>query len=279
MLGYTHELLSIASRSHGVATLGTRAVGRAVGRPLPRPQREWRPVTMHTEGDPVALMLDTFTRFLHPEVGDAAVRVLEATGARVHIVDPGCCGRPLLSQGLVEPARRRMRTALAALGPHAAAGTPVVVLEPSCWSMLVDDAARLVDDPRAEAVASVCVTFERAVLDRGLPELQALHEQAAVHAHCHARALGAGADAADLLRRVPGLEVTDSEAGCCGMAGAFGYQHPDLSRAIASQRLVPAVRDASVAAAPGTSCRHQISELGRVDALHPAQLLERALRD
>ena len=277
MLGHTHELLSAASRTSGLAGVGTRLASRIAGRSVPRPRREWRPATSRTDGDPVALMLDTFTRFLHPEIGDAAVRVLEATGARVELVDPGCCGRPLLSQGLVAQARRRVQGALDALAPFAAGGTPIVVLEPSCWSMLTDDAPTLVDDDRAAAVADACVTFERAVLDRGLPQLRPLHERVTVHAHCHTRALGAGADTAELLRRVPGLEVADSGAGCCGMAGAFGYQHPDLSRAIASQRLLPAVRDADLAAAAGTSCRHQIRELAGVDALHPAQLVERAL--
>ncbi len=277
VLGRTHELLRAGSRGHLVAPLATRVASGFAGRPLPRPRREWRPVTTRTAGDDVVLMLDTFTRYLHPEVGDAAVRVLEATGARVRIVDPGCCGRPLLSQGLVAEARRRATAALAVLAPHAAAGSPIVLLEPSCWSMLADDAPVLVDDPRAERVARACVTFERAVLGRPLPPLSPLGERVTVHAHCHARALGAGADAAELMRLVPGLEVSESGAGCCGMAGAFGYRHPEVSRAIAADRLLPAMSTATLAVAPGTSCRQQIGDLSTVRALHPAEVLATAL--
>lgn len=277
LLGHTHELLRAGSRGHVAAPLASRVASRFAGRPLPQPRREWRPATTRATGDTVALMLDTFTRYLHPEVGNAAVRVLEATGARVHIVDPGCCGRPLLSQGLVAQARRRALTALDALAPHASAGTPIVVLEPSCWSMLADDIPALVDDARAATVAGACATFERAVLDRGLPALHPVERRVTVHAHCHARALGAGGVAAELLRRVPGLEVAESGAGCCGMAGGFGYRHPDVSRAIAADRLLPAMAGVTLAAAPGTSCRHQLGELAGVATAHPAELLAEAL--
>jgi FAD/FMN-containing dehydrogenase/Fe-S oxidoreductase len=279
LLGHTHELLRAGSRAHLAAPLATRGASRLAARPLPQPRREWRPATTRTQGDDVVLMLDTFTRYLHPEVGDAAVRVLEATGARIRIVDPGCCGRPLLSQGLVAAARRRARAALDALAPHAAAGTPIVVLEPSCWSMLVDDVPLLVDDPRAAEIARACMTFERAVLARELPGLGARDARVTVHPHCHARALGAGAETVELMRRVPGLEVSESGAGCCGMAGAFGYRHPATSRAIAADRLLPALRTATLAVAPGTSCRQQIGELGGVPAVHPAEALATALSD
>ena len=277
VFGHTHELLALGSRAPTLTRIGAAIASRGIGRRVPTPVKEWRPVTTRTDGDRVVLMADTFTRFLHPEIGDAAIRVLEATGAQVTVVNPGCCGRPLLSQGLVSAARARLSHALDVLAPHTEAGTPIVCLEPSCWSMLVDDALSLTDDPRASAVAKVLVTFERAILDRGLSPLRSLGESIVVHPHCHSRALGAAADTAALLQLLPGANVSESGAGCCGMAGAFGYQHPALSQAIASRRLLNEVRNASVAAAPGTSCRHQISEFAGVTALHPAQLLERAL--
>src|SRR5690606_17109314 len=112
----------------------------------------------------VVLMADTFTRFLEPGVGDAALRVLGAAGADVRVVDPGCCGRPLLSQGYVAAARRTLRRALHRLAPHAMAGTPIVVLEPSCWSMLTDDLRRLLpDDPRVAWIADRAMTVEGAL--------------------------------------------------------------------------------------------------------------------
>jgi Fe-S oxidoreductase len=227
----------------------------------------------------VALLADTFTRFLHPEVGDAAVRVLEAAGARVRVVDPGCCGRPLLSQGLVAAARRRGRAALDRLAPEALAGRPIVTLEPSCWSMLVDDLPRLVDaDPRARWVAEACVPLERALLDLGPPGFLPVDEDVVVHAHCHARALGAGADALAVVARVPGARPRDSGAGCCGMAGAFGYRHPALSRRIGEDRLAPVARTADVVVAAGTSCREQVRDLAGRQALHPAAYLAARLR-
>ncbi|MEZ0285624.1 MAG: FAD-binding and (Fe-S)-binding domain-containing protein, partial [Thermoleophilia bacterium] len=185
LAGHAHELLALGSRFPALARLGVRVAGRVLGSPPPAPVRPWRrpSANWHTvgapngtppTGPPVALMADTFTRYLEPGVGEAALRVLAACGASVEVVDPGCCGRPLLSQGLVAPARRRARRAVARLAPHAVAGRPIVVLEPSCWSMLVDDLPRLLPgDPRARWVADAAVTFERAVIDLVPPPLAA----------------------------------------------------------------------------------------------------------
>ena len=128
-----------------------------------------------------------------------------------------------------------------------------------------------------ELVRAGAVTFERAVLDLGPPPLTERDDEIVVHAHCHARALGGGADAAAVLALIPGLTVRDSGAGCCGMAGGFGYRHPGLSRTIAGDRLVPAVSEASATVAAGTSCRHQIDELAGVRSQHPAEILASAL--
>ena len=148
-----------------------------------------------------------------------------------------------------------------------------MVLEPSCWSMLVDDLPRLVPgDPRARWVAEAAVTFERAVLDLGPPAL-APGGEVLVHEHCHAKALGGGTEGAAALAAIPGLRARDSGAGCCGMAGAFGHRHRDVSLRIAEDRLVPAVRAAELAVAAGTSCREQIRRTTGRPALHPAELL------
>jgi Fe-S oxidoreductase len=214
---------------------------------------------------------DTFTRFLHPEVGDAAVRVLAGAGARVEVRMNGCCGRPALSQGFPDLAIRQARKLLDRLAPHAMAGRPLVVLEPSCWSMLVDDLPQLLPgDPRAQWVSDVAISFERAVGDLGLAVPAT---GATVHRHCHSCALG---DDAAVAAAGPGAVTTD--AGCCGMAGAFGYLHPDESRLIGEHRLAPAVREATgPVVAAGTSCRAQIADLTGVEALHPAVHLDRLL--
>jgi FAD/FMN-containing dehydrogenase/Fe-S oxidoreductase len=281
-LGATHALLAAGSLAPPVARLGSRLGARRAGRALPAPVGRWRPPAAAGpgEGRPVALMADTFTRFLHPEVGDAALRVLAAAGARVQVVVPGCCGRPALSQGLVGQARRSLLRTLDRLAPLAMAGVPIAVLEPSCWSMLTDDGPALLEgDPRARWVADAAVPFERLVAGLGPPAGAPITGEVLLHDHCHARALGAGDDAAAALTAA-GAAVRPSGAGCCGMAGAFGYLHPALSRDIAADRLLPAVAAAGGAAvvAPGTSCRQQIAELAGVRALHPAEYLAQGLR-
>jgi FAD/FMN-containing dehydrogenase/Fe-S oxidoreductase len=276
--GHAHDLLAIGSRVPRLAALAARAAALAGAEAPPVPVRQWRAARRARRdggtGAGVVLMADTFTRYLDPGIGEAALRVLGACGARVDVVDPGCCGRPLLSQGLVGAARARARGALDRLAPHAIAGRRIVVLEPSCWSMLVDDLPRLVPgDPRARWVADAAVTFERAVAELGPPPLREQEGDPVAHEHCHARALGGGREGAAALAAIPALAMRDSGAGCCGMAGAFGYRHGDMSRAIAEDRLAPAVRSATVAVAAGTSCRAQISRTTGRAALHPAEHL------
>ncbi|MFN8121757.1 MAG: FAD-binding and (Fe-S)-binding domain-containing protein [Thermoleophilia bacterium] len=280
-LGDARRLLALGSRLPGpVLRAGAWAAGRRLGRPVPVPVPAWRPPAPDGPGARVALLADTFTMHLHPGVGDDAVAALTACGARPEVVDAGCCGRPLLSQGLADAARRRLTAMLDRLAPLAIDGVPIVVLEPSCWSMLLDDAPKLLpDDPRARWVADAVEPFERTVLRLGPDRpLAPRTGTAVVHPHCHARALGAGDEVLALARLVPGLEARPSEAGCCGMAGSFGYRHPELSRRIAEDRLLPAARTADVVVAHGTSCRQQVDDLAGVPALHPAQLIAEALR-
>ncbi|MGE3138960.1 MAG: FAD-binding and (Fe-S)-binding domain-containing protein [Thermoleophilia bacterium] len=270
LAGHAHGLLAVGSRAPRLARLGARAAGAVLGSAPPAPVRRWRPDAPGS-GD-LVVMADTFTRYLDPGVGDAALAVLRAAGAAPGVVDPGCCGRPLLSQGLVGAARARARRALDRLAPHAVAGRTIVVLEPSCWSMLVDDLPRLVpDDPRARWVAEASVTFERAVADLGAPALRPAGADVVVHEHCHVRALGGGREGAAAAAPIPGAGGRDSGAGCCGMAGAFGHRHPAVSRAIAADRLVPGLAGARVAVAAGTSCREQIRRTTGVPAVHPAE--------
>ena len=275
LAGHAHALLALGARAPGLARIAARLAERVMGSAVPVPVRRWRPARPPAgDGPRVVLMADTFTRFLDPGIGEAALRVLGACGADVRVVDPGCCGRPLLSQGLVAPARSTARRALDRLAPHAIAGRTIVVLEPSCWSMLIDDLPRLLpDDPRARWVAAAAVTFERAVDDLGPPPLRDDPREAVVHEHCHAAALGGGREGAAALAGIAGLASRGSGAGCCGMAGSFGYRHPDLSRRIAEDRLAPAMRDAEVAVAAGTSCREQIRRTTGRSALHPAELI------
>jgi FAD/FMN-containing dehydrogenase/Fe-S oxidoreductase len=256
---------------------------------LPQSARSQKPETKNR----VAIFADTFTNFHTPEVGKAATRVLRALG--MHPVLPEetlCCGRTLLSKGRVSKAQRRALRTVEALMPFARAGIPVVGLEPSCTSALTDDLpSMLPGDPHAEAVAEIVVSFEELLHRRAAAG--ELHEEGAwgeaepprgvlLHGHCHQKALEGPAPARKALSLPPGHAVEAVGAGCCGMAGAFGYEkeHVSVSRDMAELKLAPAVREASkeaAIAAPGFSCRSQIADTTGREALHPAQVLDRAL--
>jgi Fe-S oxidoreductase len=227
---------------------------------------------------PAALIFnDTFTNFYHPEIGIAGAGVLEAAGFDIQLAPNHCCGRPLISQGLLEEARARAQANADRLYPLVAGGASLVFFEPSCLSAVKEDAPSLLRgeaQKKATLVAEACVLFED-VLERawqtGPPNIL-------IHGHCHQKSMGLLAPAKALLSRIPGSVVVDLEAGCCGMAGSFGYMraHFDISRNIGERRLLPAARSAgadTVLVAAGVSCRHQVHDFAGVRALHPAELL------
>jgi FAD/FMN-containing dehydrogenase/Fe-S oxidoreductase len=224
----------------------------------------------------IALFNDTWNEYQRPEVGEGAVRLFAAAGARVHLPEVVCCGRPMLSEGLVEEARKNARRNLDLLMPLLERGVPLVGLEPSCILTMRDDYKKLLpDDDRVERLAEATRLFEEALLelDGELP----LREGAPVllHGHCHQKALVGTGPTERLLGRAADVEVVDS--GCCGMAGLFGYEkgHYDVSMKMGERRLFPAVRGAGerVVVAPGTSCREQILDGTQRRALHPAEYL------
>ena len=236
------------------------------------------------------LFNDTFTNYYDPDIGLAAADVLEAAGLNVGLGPHACCGRPLISQGLLVAARDHAANAVRRLYPLAAAGTPIVLLEPSCLSALTDDVPALLRgeaQQQAREVAAACVLFEDYLnrrLDDGsatLP-LRSGPNEILLHGHCHQKSLGLVAPAKALLDRIPGTRVTDLDSGCCGMAGSFGYarEHFDISQQIGERRLLPAARAlgaGNVLVAAGTSCRHQVHDFTGVRAQHPAVLLQSLL--
>ena len=230
----------------------------------------------------VVVFGDTFTNHYDPEIGLAALDVLAAAGVRAALAVPGCCGRPQISKGLLDDARALAGRTTAALAAHAEADRPILFCEPSCLSAVREDAPALLRGEaraRAEAVARASMLLEEyleTVADR-LP-LSAGPSDVLLHGHCHQRSMGLVAPARALLSRIPGATVVDLDAGCCGMAGSFGYvrEHYDISRAIGEQALLPAVRSRPAGAAvvaAGTSCRHQIHDFTSAGALHPVMLL------
>jgi FAD/FMN-containing dehydrogenase/Fe-S oxidoreductase len=237
---------------------------------------------------------DTFMRYHEPDVGIAAYRVLDRLGCLVHDLGgtlrrypPACCGRPLISNGLLTQAVAHAARNVEDLFSWSDGGKiKVVACEPSCLLTIKDDYPALLHGEsrrKAEAVAAACQTFEEfadavPASDHWDVKFHPGPKRILVHAHCHQRALVGVAPILRLLRRIPGAEVIDLDAGCCGMAGSFGYEkeHYEISRLVGEQRLFPALRQAdpdTVVVAPGFSCRMQIQHFTGRTALHPAQLL------
>jgi FAD/FMN-containing dehydrogenase/Fe-S oxidoreductase len=231
-------------------------------------------------GPEIALFNDTWTNHQRPDIGEAAVGVLAAAGARVLLPEVVCCGRTMLSEGLVDDARRHAARNLELLDPLAQRGIPLAGLEPSCILTIRDDYARLLPgDPRVERVAAATRLFEEALLELDPPELTP-GGPVVLHAHCHQKALVGAAPTVRALQLAPGTTVQTLDSGCCGMAGLFGYEHEhyDVSMRMGERVLFPAVRAAEGdVVAPGTSCREQIHDGTGREALHPAQWLHRRL--
>jgi len=234
----------------------------------------------------VLLFPDTFTRYFAPQVAVAAVRVLRAAGYAVELPPrPVCCGLTWVSTGQLGVARRVLRRTVGVLGPYAAAGVPIVGLEPSCTAALRTDLPELLaGTPEAEPVAAAVRTLAEALadtdLDRWLPAGPLAGRVAVGQVHCHQRSvLGPDADAV-LLDRL-GLADRRSD-GCRGLAGNFGFErgHWEISQAVAADRLYPALQAAdpdAVLLADGFSCRTQIAQGTGRPARHLAELLAELL--
>jgi FAD/FMN-containing dehydrogenase/Fe-S oxidoreductase len=235
-----------------------------------------------TSGRQVTLFNDTFTNHYEPEIGVAAVQILENGGCSVNIVRPGCCGRPLISQGLLGQATAGAAKAIEALFPIAERGEKILFCEPSCLSAMKEDVPSLLRDElgrKARIVSEACMLFEQFAAQLDLP-LRAGPSRILLHGHCHQKSMGMLGATTALLSKIPSASVVDLDSGCCGMAGSFGYTHYDVSIAIANRRLIPAakaMKPGEVLAAPGTSCRRQVADLAGVVALHPAILIRSLL--
>ena len=229
------------------------------------------------DGPRVALWVDSFTDHFAPGAAWASVQVLEAAGYRVEVPGDLCCGLTWITTGQLDAARKTLGATVAALAPLAAAGVPIVGVEPSCTAVLRSDAGELVPGGDADRVAAATRTLaELLTATPGWepPSLAGVEVVAQPHCH-HASVLGWSADAA-LLERA-GARVTRL-GGCCGLAGNWGVErgHHDVSVTIAEQQLLPAVRKAgpgAVVLADGFSCRTQLDQLAGRRGQHLAELL------
>jgi Fe-S oxidoreductase len=228
------------------------------------------------------LFPDTFSNFFEPEVAIAAAEVIEQAGFRVRIPDQDvCCARPLYEQGMLDAARAQLLETAAVLTPFAKRGMKIVGLEPSCILTFRDELPALfprVADVRA--IADSTLMFDEFLTYHAPASMSPqIRGHALVHGHCHRKALAGMTSEVSLLRRASDLKVEAPDAGCCGMAGAFGYGKDrfELSRSIGERVLLPAINASlptTTIIADGFACRAQIRQFcpGR-QPLHLAQAL------
>lgn len=265
------------------------ALGIAPERPLPKLSTQrfsvwWKShqVEPTAFSRTVVVFNDTYTEFLHPEIGQAAVQVLNALGYGVIVPLWTCCGRPLISKGLLEQAQSQGQKLVDLLLPYARKKLPIIGLEPSCLSALQDDYRDLVDRSQAEEVRACCTSLEEFLFGKTLPVTTDQPIRVYTHTHCHQKALMGSAATQAVLAALPGVEATEIDSGCCGLAGSFGYEkeHYAMSMQIGEQKLFPAVRqsdsDACIVAC-GFSCRSQIKQGTERRAIHLAELLAQRL--
>jgi FAD/FMN-containing dehydrogenase/Fe-S oxidoreductase len=295
-------LLNLRNRVPVLARLMERIIGISAARSLPAWRKPWRESgdfaraeDVKGDGRDLVLLGDTFNRYFEPETLAAATRVLTATGYRLHHVRPVkgkrplCCGRTFLSLGQVDEARKEALRLVESLAPLVARGVRIVGLEPSCLLSLRDEYPVLIGKDRAAPIAAAAKLVEEVLADDlksgaiALPLRDMRGVKAHLHGHCHQKAAGTVGAVEACLRAIPGLDLTVIESACCGMAGSFGYQAEtiEVSRAMAEASLLPAVRAAGAAdllVANGTSCRHQIADLGARKAVHVIHVIDSALK-
>lgn len=233
----------------------------------------------------VFLWSDTFNNYFHPETCRAALEVLEDAGFQVttstqHL----CCGRPLYDFGMLDKAKEYLLRIMQLLGPQIAKGTPIIVLEPSCASVFRDELVNLFpDNATAKKLRSQTFLLSEFLQHHaGGYEPPPLKRKIVLQGHCHHQSLMKMTDEVALLRRM-GADVNLLDSGCCGMAGAFGFERDkfEISQAIGERVLLPAIRQQSnetLIVADGFSCREQIRQGTGRDALHLSEVLSLALK-
>ena len=298
----TAPLSNLPGRVPPLRRLLARAVGVAPKRPLPEFARStllhWfaarhagtAPLPEPGETRSLTFLADSFTTYTEPAVGKAAIELLEGAGWRVRLQADGCCGRASLSKGLVTDAQAKAAALAAAIVAGSAPGSPVVGCEPSCIYALRDEhRALLPNDPNVRAVAGRVRQLEELLveaIDEGRLRLQPnswlAGRRIVFHGHCHEKAEVGTAATMALLGRIPGAEIVELDAGCCGMAGSFGFEaeHYEVSMAVGRDRLFPSIDEEparTVLAATGVSCRQQIQHGTHRTARHPFELVRSVL--
>ena len=244
-----------------------------------------------TDGKPVVVLLDTFSRWFEPSNGEAMVNILAGAGCRVHVAGahdktPLCCGRTFLAAGLIDEARHEAQRLLTAVKPFIDQGVPLVGLEPSCLLTLRDEYDVLLPPSETKGLNNMVFLLEEYLVqqsaDLSLNLGPTPYKRAALHCHCHQKAFATAKDVETVLNWIPELTVNPITSSCCGMAGDFGQwaKTYGVSMAMAELSLLPALRKLDPNAAVvggGTSCRQQIHNGTGRDAVHFVQLLYQSM--
>ena len=238
-------------------------------------------------GRRVVVFSDTFTEYNYPDLGRSAVKVLEHMGYEVIVPKPLCCGRPMLSKGMLDAAKRNAARNVASVLPYVEQGAKLVGLEPSCILSFRDDYVDLLDGENARRVSENTMLIEEFILhaqanDGATIRYSKEPGRVMLQGHCHQKALVGMGKAMDVLSQLPGCEVDEISSGCCGMAGSFGLEkeHYDVSMKIGEQDLFPAIRErqnGATVVSEGMSCRHQIEDGTGVRAKHLVEVLADAI--
>ena len=287
------ELANLVTQTPGLAALAKTLAGVTQHRDMPAfPPHSFRQWFASRKSGPrsgargnVILWADTFNNHFTPHTAQAALDVLEDAGFRVQVPRQHlCCGRPLYDFGFLDQAKTYLITILNTLREEIAAGTPIVVLEPSCASVFKDELINLMPrEPQARKLQSQVILFADFLEKVGYkPSPLPAGTKAIVHGHCHQKALWSMTPEKRLLEAT-GADAQVLDSGCCGLAGSFGYEagHHEISMAIGNQVLLPKVRAAdakTIVVSDGFSCRQQIAHGSDRTAMHTAEVLQMALR-
>lgn len=295
-------IMNLRDRIPGLAWSSEKLLGLSAARSLPLWRSDYfddnrEQINSQEPGNgEVVLLVDTFERYFEPEIARAALKVLGAAGYQVQLLQPLdgghplCSGRTFLAVGMVDEARFEAQRVLEAVKPYVERGVPIIGLEPSCLLTLRDEFKSMIPGAETDALSERAMLLEEFLaqqhqagnLQLNLKSISA--RRAIVHGHCHQKAFATMSAMQQALALVPDLEVEVIDSGCCGMAGAFGYEasHLEVSMKMAELSLLPAVRAAdldTLVIANGTSCRHQIYDGAQRESLHLACVLQSALGD
>jgi FAD/FMN-containing dehydrogenase/Fe-S oxidoreductase len=305
LFGYMFKWAKLASLMPGVANFFTQAppfstimkriANIAPERDIPmfadHTFRQWfdKRTPRNVGKERVVLWVDTWNNHFHPHTAQAAVEVLEDAG--YHVLIPRtqiCCGRPLYDYGLLDSAEKQLHAILADLRPLIREGVPLVGLEPSCLSVFKDEMQNMLgNDMDAHRLAAQSFTLETFLNKKAEKEEHymppKLERHAIVHEHCHKKSVLDPTSETHVFAQMH-MDFEQLDSGCCGMAGAFGFEksHYDMSIKCGERRLLPKVRDAkpqTIVVADGFSCREQIMQTTKRQALHPAEVMRMAMDD